>query len=101
MWAIVPRAGVEPANLSALVSKTSMTTNSITKANGVYGEIWTHDLLIHNQALLPTELHTQYRMLGSNQPRAGYEPAPSTQDLRYIEESSGNDPQSVLPDRIV
>jgi hypothetical protein len=40
-------------------------------------------------------------MLGSNQPRAGYEPTPSTQDLRYIEESSGNDPQSVLPDRIV
>lgn len=78
MWVIVPRAGVEPANLSALVSKTSVTTNSTTKANGVYGEIWTHDLLIHNQALLPTELHTQYRMLGSNQPRVGYEPTPST-----------------------
>ena len=64
IWAtdvFVPREGLEPSRLSALVSKTSMTTNSNTKAFGVYDGNWTHDLLNHNQALLPTELHTQYR----------------------------------------
>ena len=34
-------------------------------------------------------------MLGSNQPKAGYEPTSSTQDLRHVEESIGIEPNTL------
>jgi len=34
-------------------------------------------------------------MLGSNQPKAGYEPTSSTQDLRHIAESIGIEPNTL------
>lgn len=45
-------------------------------------------------AIAHTLCASQYRMLGSNQPKAGYEPTSSTQDLRYIAESSEHDPHT-------
>ena len=78
--------------------KSRVSTSFTTKA--YLGEWWASIPLPpeSQSGALPIELHTpyQYRMLGSNQPKAGYEPTSSTQDLRhFIAESIGIEPNTL------
>ena len=61
MWAIVPREGLEPSHLSILDPKSSVTTNSTTKA--YLGEWWVTIPLPPESQLgtLPIELQTPYK----------------------------------------